>query len=379
MNDSKMLNFTIPEFSVQWFFLPPFTAVGVFVVLSFFSGGTAVPVDAAIWGLTGLLFIILSVLYGIFIRRNFYKGLLPVQLVAQGLFLCPLSLQLGAQMFQWVGVTMAVCGTVVLVIFYYRSLMVFVSVLQSVETSPGFESLPIPFAITDEEGFVLSISDTLLQMTNQVRQTALGEQITHLLPINGESVNLDGKEWTIVQSHMPGDKCYFQLEEAQFLQPIAPPAKSDAPLEAVDAVTTLHNLAYAVHCTNEEIYRVRRYKRWLSVALLRMVFEGGYPFEKEQEIFNAYARFVGANIRETDTACLVALRDIYVIMPETPLEGARVALGKLTDYTPHLQEELRDFGGTIRVLDKPLFFGPSVGEISFDDIMNRLSSALGTP
>jgi hypothetical protein len=336
-------------------------------------------VDAAIWGLTGLLFVILTILYGIFIRRNFYKGLFPVQLVAQGLLLCPLSLYMGARMLQWVGVTMAVCGTVILVVLYYRSLSVFVSVLQTAGSSPGLDSLPIPIAVTDGEGTILSVSDTLLQMTKQSRETAIGQKITLLVPLDSESVNLSGKEWKVVQSHMPDNKYYFQLEETQspVLAPSSPLPPAAADGDAAGAETALHDLAYAARCTMEEVYRVRRYKRWMSVALLRVVFQGKNLPEKEEDIFNAYSRFVKKNIRETDTACLVAPRDIYILMPETQLEGARVAVSKLTDFGPHIQEELEGFEGAVEVLDKTLFLGPSVGEVVFDEILEKLNSALG--
>ncbi|MDR1648862.1 MAG: hypothetical protein LBR71_01255 [Synergistaceae bacterium] len=379
MSSDGIARVSIADFSVQWFFLPPFTAIGTVALVSLFSGNRSVSVDAAIWGLTGLLFIILTILYGIFIRRDFYKGLLPVQLVAQGLLLCPLSLQMGAQMFQWVGVIMAVCGTVALVLLYHRSLTAFVSVLQTVGTSRELDTLPIPFAITDEEGNIISVSDTLLQMTKQSREAALGDKITLLVPLDGEAVNLAGKEWKLIQSRMPDNRYYFQLEEAQspIFAPI--PLTAGGDVEAVDPATTLHSRAYAARTTSEELYRVRRYKRWMSVALLRMVFHGANPPEKEDEIFNAYGRFVKEGIRETDSASLVDARDIYVLMPETPLDGARVAVSKLTDFAPHLQEQLKGLNGSVDVLDKLLFFDPTstTSEIVFEEIMKKMNNALG--
>jgi PAS domain-containing protein len=381
MNNNGMTSITIPVFSAEWFFLPPVTAIGTAAAVSLASGGGSAPVDAAIWGLTGFLFIILTILYGLFVQRGFHKGLLPVQLMAQGLLLCPLSLSMGARMFQWVGVTMTACGAVILVVLYYRSLTAFASVLQATETSSGLDVLPIPFAITDEEGNIISVSDALLQMTKQSRDKALGNAVTLLFPLDGESVALDGKEWKIIQSRMPENKYYFQLEEAQSPNFAPMPLLAGSEAEAVEPTTMLHSRAYAARCTKEELYRVRRYRRWVSVVLLRMVFRGKNPpeKEKEEEIFNAYCRFVGSSVREIDTACLVGPRDIYVIMPETPLEGARVAVSKLADFTSHLQEHLQEFNGTIDVLDKLLFFDPAAtnNEIIFEDIIERMSSALG--
>jgi GGDEF domain-containing protein len=153
----------------------------------------------------------------------------------------------------------------------------------------------------------------------------------------------------------------------------------DGKTETIDTETALHNRAYAARSTTEEMYRIHRYKRWMSVALLRMVFHGQNLPEKEDEIFNAYSRFAKTNIRETDTACLVAQRDIYILMPETQLEGARVAVSKLTDFVPHVQEQLKGFDGAAEVLDKTIFFGPSTGDLTFEEIMERLNNALGEP
>ena len=109
------------SFSIHWVSLPPFVAILTVLVAGFFSSGPPAPVDESVWGLVGLLFAVLTVIYGIFIRLDFYRGFFPVQLIAQGLLLCPLSLRMGARMFSWVGVTMAVCGSVVLVVVYWQS------------------------------------------------------------------------------------------------------------------------------------------------------------------------------------------------------------------------------------------------------------------
>jgi PAS domain-containing protein len=378
MNSDGITSFTVPELSARWFLLPPFVAVGTFVLVRFFAGDGSAPVDAAIWGMTVFLFIVLTVLYGIFIQKNFRKGFLPLQLAAQGLLLCPLSLYMGARMLQWVGVTLAVCGAVGLVVLYCRSFSAFAAVVQTTAgASSEIDSLPIPIAVTDGEGAVFSVSDTLLQMTQQSREAVIGQTITLLVSLDGEPMKLGGKEWNVVQSHTPDGKYYFQLEEAR-LQTL-----SAAPLSAANSPAAtdeeLYDRAHAARCTTEEMYRVRRYKRWMSAALLRVVFQGNNPPEKEEEIFHAYSRFVKESIRETDIACLVAPRDIYVLMPETPLEGARIAVGKLTDFRSHIQAHLSGFEGTVEVRDKTIFLGPSGGEVVFDEIMEKLNNALGTP
>jgi hypothetical protein len=378
VNRNSAADSVIPDFSVQWMFLPPFVAVVTIGAAGVFSISTsAVPVDAAIWGLTGLLFGVLSILYGIFIRRGFYKGLFPVQLLAQGFLLCPVSLSMGARMLQWVGVTMAVCGTVMLVFTYCRSVILSAPLPAEDASALKVDTLPIPFAVADKEGTVVFVSDTLLRMTKHSREAVMGRSVAQLIPLTDEPIKLEEKEWKLAHSLMPDGSYYLQLEEMQAPQPAPVPAEAGA--GGIAPPGPLPGQAQAESRTAEEMYRVRRYKRWVSIALLRVNIRGDIPPEKSDELFNAYCRFVGENIRETDSACVVGPRDIYVLMPETKLDGARVALSKLNDFAPHMTEELQEFTGAFEILDKAIFLSASSGEVAFEEIMARLKNTLNEP
>ena len=375
--------------SIRWFFLPPFTALPMIIIANVLSSGHPVSVDAALWGLVGLLFIVLTVLYGIFIRQDFSIGLLPVQLIAQGLLLCPLALHLGARMLQWVGVTMTVCGAVVLVVLYYRTRFT-PAYLPPDVLSPSSDSvlsaLPLPFAVTDGEGNILSVSDALLKIAAQTREKVEGEKITLLLPLDKEFFTLAGKEWKILQSPMKkaegaeGDRYYFQLEEVSDAQvAVTLPSRSEGELNFVDPATTLYARFFAIKRVNEELYRIRRYQRWMSATLLRMTFTYSGADEspsKEDSIFNAYCRFIRSNTREADISCLVGPRDVLVVMPETPLEAAREVASKLADFALSIQDQLAGFNGDVAVRDGTVFFGTALGSLSFDEFLNKLDEAL---
>ncbi|MDR1873464.1 MAG: PAS domain S-box protein [Synergistaceae bacterium] len=373
-------DFSTQDVSVRWLFLPPFTALATIVVVNLLSGDVRVPVDPALWGLTGLLFVILTVLYGIFIHQRFFSGLLPAQFIAQGLLLSPLSLHAGARMLQWVGVTMTVCGAVVLTALYYRrSRVVFHGA--GGETAAELSSLPLPLAMTDGEGTILFASDALLRITGMRRERLERQKITFLLPLDRESVELAGKTWRILQTPMEGGKHCFRLEEVQESPVVVTLSSNFESDDAfIDPATTLFTRTYAVKSVTRELYRTRRYQRPMSAVLLRMVFTpGGGEMEqpeKEDEIFNAWCRFVRANIRASDISCLVGPRDVLVAMPETSPDMAREVAGKLASFDSRLQELTEGFTGGISLYDGVAFFGSASGDVDFDGFMKKLDDAL---
>lgn len=369
--------------SIRWLFLPPFTALLTLLAASALASGDPIPVDSAVWGLVGLLFAVLTILYALFIQRDYTAGLLPVQLLAQGLLLCPLSLRLGAHMLQWVGVTMTVCGSVVLLVLYYRSRLLSAQTFVIDTAAPAeFSALPVPFAVTNEEGTVVIVSDALLRLTGRSREDTEGQMITLLLPLDKDTVILGDKEWRILQSPMKntsteGDRYYFQLEEIHGAQIIANSSTISGG-SFFDPATSLFSRSYAQQRVVEELYRVRRYQRWVSAALLRMEFtysSAPHP-EQEELIFLSYCAFVKKHTREIDISCLIGPRDILLVMPETDLDSALEVVSKLSDFVSEMQEILAGFPGIANVASGTLFFNASSGSLSFEGFLDKLDEEL---
>jgi GGDEF domain-containing protein len=380
----------------QWFFLPPVTALLTVAAVSLFSSDSRAPVDDAIWGLLGLFFIALTILYGLFIHRDFTQGLFPVQLMAQGILLCPLSLRMGARMLQWVGVTLAICGAVALMVIYCRSRTTFSNRAYVPEFSSNLpsllsilSSLPLPFAITNAEGNVVVASEVLSQLVQKPRAAVEGERIASILPLDKGKIDLAGKPWRILQAPMkqpfveeglrPTGEAghYFQLEEARDVS-VTLPSHAGGESNFRDPVTYLYTRPYAEKQVNGELYRIRRYQRGVSAALIRMVFQGNNPPSQEDEIFNAYCRYLRANTRETDVSCLVGPRDLLVVMPEVSLDQAEMAVGRLADFAPHVQKELAGFDGAAEIQEEVAFFNSSSGDLDFDGVWAKLDEALDT-
>ncbi|GHV37483.1 hypothetical protein FACS1894187_14320 [Synergistales bacterium] len=377
MNDSNTI-------SAQWLFIPPVVGVVTFMAVITFASGAVVSVHSSIWGLTGLLFMTMTILYVLFMNRGFDKGLLPTQVIAQGLLICPLALRVGASFVEWLGVTMVICGSAVLLIFYHhaRHYGGYALGKSNENKSPNnlsddIDSLPLPVAFADSEGDVLTVSDVFLQITGLSRRDVLGYPVTVLTPIDREIVRIKGKEWKLLQTALPSDKYCFCLEE---IITAATPQVAIAG-DLVDPETTLFAAPVAARRTNKELYRVSRYKRSISAALIRIIFDDTDSPEAQKEVFNEYCRYIKKSVRESDTASAVNSRDIYLLLPETKLEGANMVTSKLVDITtsPEMREAFLKLTTLPKFLDKALFFGPPANDISFNDILSRLTSSLSAP
>lgn len=311
---------------LQWVFLPPFVAIPtVLAARSLGSPSAAEPVDTSLWGLAGLLFVVLTVLYALFILQGRRTGFVPVQLMAQGILLCPLALSLGARMLQWLGVTMAVCGAVVLLALYYRHLGDPEPPVEEPEETLRDTDLPVPFAITDRDGNILSISDALLHLAGVPREAVPTVGITRFLSPGEDTVRLADRTWNVLQQPMKDDRFYFQLEPRTLGDLPQPPADA-----FVDPETGLCSYDYAMRRLEEELYRVGRYKDRLSAALVRVAFPSTPQGEAQAETaFKAYCRAVSGSLRASDIAFLSGPRDIFLLLPEGADDAAEAVIAKL--------------------------------------------------
>lgn len=310
----------------KWLTLPPVVAILTILGANAVRSVTAaVPVDPSVWGMTGLLFIILSVIYGLFIMRDFNAGLLPLQVTAQGILLCPLSLSVGARMLQWLGVTMAVCGAVVLTVIYNRQHPL--SPLHEATVESEELKLPILFAVTDEAGTILSVSDAMLEAAGLSREEAEGQSITALLTPGDPTAQLGGRTWNVVQQPLDDGHYYFQLEEPQDSAPQAP---APASASFVDPETRLYTLSYAMTQLEEELYRTQRYNRPLTTILMRFAFPADAENDASvKDAFNIYCGLVSDKLRTSDTVALAGPHTILAVLPECPAGSAVAVVEKM--------------------------------------------------
>lgn len=315
---------------LKWITVPPIVAVLTIMLARSMGGGTpSGEVDLSIWGLVWLLFIVMSVLYGLFIVNGFNVGLVSLQALAQGILLCPLSILYGARMFQWLGVVLAVCGAAALVVAYNQTEAERNKIVV-LEVEDDMKKLPINFAITDATGMILTFTDSMLEVLGLNRVDMLGKNISEWFSPVSKTAEIGGKIWDVKRLEVDGGRrFYFELTPKGL--PTSEASEegtsqgSGQPLEFIDPDTQLHAYRYGMVRIGDELYRAGRYNRALSAIMIRIVFPQLLPnddMEKYIRPFRAYCARVKKDIRESDTAIQTGESQLLVVLSECPYQMA---------------------------------------------------------
>lgn len=310
---------------LKWATIPPVVAIITIMIARSMGGGSIVgEVDLAIWGLVWLMFIVMSVLYGLFIINGFNIGLLSLQALAQGILLCPMSIVYGARMFQWLGVVLAVCGGAALVVAYNQA--------ESERSKPvileienDIKRLPVNFAITDDTGAILNLSEDMLDVLGLSRLDSLGKNISEWFSPVSKTAEIGGKIWDVQRKSLEnGTRFYFELNPKGLpvSEETSDTEESDAPREPaqfIDPDTQLHTFIYGMSRISDELYRAGRYNRAVSAIMIRIVFPQLLPnedMEKYTRPFRAYCARLKKDIRQSDTAIQTGEFQVLVVLSE---------------------------------------------------------------
>ncbi|MBR0069270.1 MAG: hypothetical protein IJP97_02110, partial [Synergistaceae bacterium] len=315
------------------------------------GGGQIVgEVDLAIWGLVWLIFIILSVLYGLFIINGFNVGLISLQALAQGILLCPMSIVYGARMFQWLGVLLAVCGGAALVVAYNqaegeRNKPVMLKIEDDIKR------LPVNFAITDDTGAILNLSEDMLDVLGISRLDSVGKNISEWFSPVSKTAEIHEKIWDVKRKSLEnGTRFYFELnpkglptgEENSEGEENA----STEPAQFVDPDTQLHTYIYGMTRISDELYRAGRYNRALSAIMVRIIFPQLLPNEdmdKYTRPFRAYCARVKKDIRQSDTAIQTGEFQLLVVLSECPFQMVESVADRLVAMVNVLAPTFEEF------------------------------------
>ena len=335
---------------LKWITIPPVIAIAtIMLARAMGTGSVSGEVDIAVWGLVWLLFIVISVLYGLFIANGFNIGLVPLQALAQGILLCPMSIMYGARMFQWLGVLLAVCGAAVLVVAYHNTETERNKVVV-LEVENDMKQLPVNFAITDETGAVLSLTDNMLEVLGLSRVDMIGKNISEWFSPVSKTAEIGGKIWDIKRIAVDnGRRFYFELN------PKGLPTGNEEQegertgggnLQFVDAETQLHTFTYGFSRIADELYRAGRYSRAVSAVMIRLVFPQLLPHddvEKYTRPFRAYTARVMKDIRQTDTAIQTGEFQFMLVLSECPYQMVENIIQRLSDITNALVPTFEEF------------------------------------
>ena len=313
---------------LKWITIPPVIAIGTIMVARAMGEGSIVgEVDLAIWGLVWLLFIILSVLYGLFIVNDFNIGLIPLQALAQGIILCPMSIVYGAKMFQWLGVVIAVCGSAALVVSYNQAEAERNKVVP-VETENDVKQIPLNFIITDDTGAILNISESMLNIFGMERIDTVGKNVSEWFSPVSKTAEIKEKVWDVKRkAYDNGKNFYFELNPKGL---VATEEATEGTgnggggqVEFFDPDTQLHSYRYGLTRISDELYRAGRYNHPVSAIMIRIVFPQLLPtddMEKYIRPFRAYCARVIKDLRQSDTAIQTGESQLLVVLSECPYQ-----------------------------------------------------------
>ena len=332
----------------KWITIPPVVAILTVMLARAMGAGSIVgEVDLAIWGLVWLLFIVMSILYGLFIVHGFNIGLISLQALAQGVLLCPMSITYGARMFQWLGVIIAVCGGAALLVAYNQEENERNKVIP-VEVENDVKRIPANFAITDDTGAILNITEDMLDILGIDRMSSVGKNISEWFSPVSTTAEINGKIWDIERKSIDdGKRFYFELRPKGL--PVSNNDNSNepsAPVEFIDPDTQLHTYRYGMARISDELYRAGRYNHPVSAFMIRIVFPQLLPddnMDKYVSPFRAYCARVMKDTRQSDTVIQTGEFQIMAVLSECPYQMVENIIERLSSIVNALCPTFEEF------------------------------------
>ncbi len=148
----------------------------------------------------------------------------------------------------------------------------------------------------------------------------------------------------------------------------------------MDADTGLYSKKYSTKRVPEELGRAGRYRRWLCGILLKVTFTSfpglGRRPDLEEAFFSAYAQYVKAEIRDSDMGFYLGDREILLLLPETPQQGAKETSLRLVDLPEELLELKGDLPFSVDIQYGFMYYSGNY-PLTYEQFMQKLYSSLG--
>lgn len=336
---------------LRWLYFPPVLSLVLLVLAAIFhSREAAYSLPAVLLGGVIAAYLCLCAVSGFYISKRDKKYLGGICCLAQGVLLMPMSLQMGATFFAWIGLTLLLVAMIV--VFFHatggsRALYDVGEDTQGVEVQNAQErertenllgKLSLPICITDSKGIVLGATPRFFEATGKEQGQIEGEIIGDILPLDREEVTFESGTWWLEQAK-EGARHYFSLLPTKDCKPVkaqAPMAAKPVGLSIQDPATGLYSDEYRKIRGPEEVARAQRYRRWLSGLLIELIFDGadkaGLSEQHREMLFGAFAQKVKGSLRSMDGGFLMtstSKQRIQILLPETPQAGAKTLLSRL--------------------------------------------------
>jgi PAS domain-containing protein len=331
---------------MRWILFPPVISLLLLAPTALLHNReSAVRVPPVIWGAVIAAYICFCCLSAFFISKKDGTHSTAVSFLSQGLLLTVMALQSGSVLLSWIGLILFVIGLALS--FFYATNGV-ESIREDTSSQHGnnddvrervdslLSKLPLPVCVTDAKGIIVGSTPGFCEAAGVNAEEVQGEVISEVLPLDQDTVTFDSGKWWISQVK-EGARYYFSLLPTQDCKP-ANQAEAAAPIQprgidVFDPETGLCVDEYRMVRGPQEISRSQRYKRSIAGILLELTFNPSMGIilsgEQQHMLFVAFASRVRQALRIPDCGFILPGERIQLLLPETPLAGAKTLLGRL--------------------------------------------------
>lgn len=373
--------------SMFWLTFPPVLSIPLALLTLFLQGtGDRQAYSGASLLLLGSLYLFVSATYTLATMRESALSRFSLQLIAQGIFINIVAQHLGTYaILPWAANATTVVGLILLAGSLIRTPATAAArtslrnPAEGVAPASGLsiEDIPTPFLSASEDGNVLSANGEMLKLLGKDVSSVVGHPVTDFLPLGEDSVSIQGRQFSMGH-RQAGDVFHFSLLERENSGGGAA-QRNITVLEIVDPETLLFTKAFGDVRIPEEISRASRYRRWLSSVFFRVEFHslpGMQPDTARENYFmTEFCKFVKANTRESDLAFFLGNRQVIILLPETPQQGAKAVETKLTQIPEALQQHMESSPSKAVVRHGSCFYSGNY-PFSFDQMMQKLYDSL---
>ena len=245
------------------------------------------------------------------------------------------------------------------------------------------KKLPVNFAVTDDTGAILNLSDDMLKVLGLSRVDSIGKNIGEWFSPVSKTAEIHDKIWDVTRKSVnDGKRYYFELNPKGL--PVGDTGDGSAPQTAggdtqlIDPDTQLHTYRYGMTRISEELYRAERYNHPVSAVMIRIVFPQLLPDENMEKYilpFRAYCERVKNDIRQTDTAIQTGEFQIMVLFAQCEGHQADEITQRLVAITNALCPTFEEFLH-VTVLNVIESFEDPANIPSAQDLIDRMTHAM---
>lgn len=354
---------------------PPIIAIPIYIITSIpkADGGS---VSLGIWILLIIFVLTLTVMYIRAALKDLNHWLVPLQFLAQGGILSVLAIRSDIQLMSWIGVLLVIIGLILsgyIVFFKDVNSTVKQTILSSYDI---FESYPFPACVTDKNGLLISISNGLTKLIGKDKDELFQMNVDSIIPTSGR-VQFGDKLLQVNQQESK-DRTWYAFNEERIISNLR-----GQEMLIQDTETDIFSKEYCRIRIEEEVVRIKRYKRWGVFMLIKLNFiydnemESNIDKKSESVFFRSFCKYLKNSLRNSDTVSRVDEFSVFIILPETlseePVNGV---INKILGFSNQLSDAINQLQCRVLPTISHIFYNASSSDMTFDDILAALNKNL---